>query len=68
MATTETTGPQQPITDAEARMRAFQIIGSDITPDLESDVWTGNWHKALQTAAARWTPTDQPTTDNTPAA
>lgn len=58
MATT-TTGPQQHITDDEARMRAFQIIGSDITPDLEGTVWAGDWHQALKTTAARWaTPTD----------
>jgi hypothetical protein len=43
------------VTDTEARMRVFQIIGSDITPDLEGTVWAGDWHKALQTTAARWT-------------
>jgi len=38
-----------PATDDEARMRAFQIIGSDIT-----DVWTGNWHESLRVASATW--------------
>jgi hypothetical protein len=50
--TIPTPGPQQPISDAEARMRVFQITGSDI-----DSVWTGDWHQALKTAAARWTPT-----------
>lgn len=66
MATT-TPGPQTPVTDDEARMRVFQIIGSDITPDLEGQVWTGNWHKALQDTSARWSDLN-PNPDYTPAA
>jgi hypothetical protein len=45
----------QPTTDAEARMRVFQIIGSDIPPGTSA--YTGDWHQALKTTAARWTPT-----------
>jgi hypothetical protein len=41
-------------TDTEARMRVFQIIGSDIYPDAPA-AFTGDWHQALQTTAARWT-------------
>jgi hypothetical protein len=52
------------ITDDEARMRAFQIIGSDIPPGTAA--FTGNWHEALKTTAARWAgPAD---TDTNPAA
>ncbi|MFD9004415.1 hypothetical protein ACFV0T_26240 [Streptomyces sp. NPDC059582] len=43
------------ITDDEARMRTFQIIGSDIPPGTAA--FTGDWHQALQATAARWTPT-----------
>ncbi|MCX4911824.1 hypothetical protein [Streptomyces sp. NBC_00878] len=46
----------QPVTDDEARMRAFQIVGSDI-----DHTWTGDWHEALKTFAAKCTP-DQPAT------
>lgn len=53
----------QPTTDGEARMRVFQIIGSDIDPTAP-DAWHGNWHDALKTTAKRWT---QPT-QTTPAA
>jgi hypothetical protein len=53
--TIPTPGPQQPISDAEARMRVFQTIGSDI-----DGTWSGDWHQALKTASARWT---QPTAD-----
>ena len=50
MATTlPTPGPQQPLTDDEARLAAFQILGSDI-----EHTWTGNWHQTLQQTAARW--------------
>jgi hypothetical protein len=42
------------VTDTEARMRVFQIIGSDIYPDAPA-AFTGDWHKALQSTAARWT-------------
>ncbi|MFC7261529.1 hypothetical protein [Streptomyces lutosisoli] len=56
MAST-TPAPQQPMSDGEARMRVFQIIGSDIYPDAPA-AFTGDWHKALKTAAARWTATD----------
>jgi hypothetical protein len=48
-------GPQQPISDAEARMRVFQIIGSDIPPGTAA--YTGDWHQALKATARRWTPT-----------
>ncbi|MFD7615788.1 hypothetical protein [Streptomyces sp. NPDC059802] len=54
------TTPSQPVTDdAEARMRVFQIIGSDIYPDAPA-AFTGDWHQALKTTAARWAKT--PTT------
>lgn len=56
MATTDLTT----VTDDEARMRVFQIIGSDIPPDTAA--FTGDWHKALKTTAARW---GQPTTAST---
>ncbi|MGW0948534.1 hypothetical protein ACWD4O_39090 [Streptomyces sp. NPDC002623] len=49
------TGPQQPITDAEARDRVFQIIGSDIPPGTSA--YTGDWHQALKDTARRWAPT-----------
>lgn len=53
MATTiPTPGPQQPLTDTQARLLAEQILGSDI-----DHTWTGDWHQTLRTAAARWTPT-----------
>ncbi|MER5277788.1 hypothetical protein ABT025_18795 [Streptomyces sp. NPDC002809] len=49
---TQTTTPAQPVTDdAEARMRVFQIIGSDIDAPA---AYTGDWHQALKTTAARW--------------
>ncbi|MCX4885887.1 hypothetical protein [Streptomyces sp. NBC_00847] len=54
MATT-TTGPQHPITDTEARMRVFQIIGSDIPPGTAA--YTGDWHQALRATASHWAPT-----------
>lgn len=60
MATTlPAPGPQQPITDDTARMLVFdQIIGSDIQPGQpDTSVWNGDWHQALKTASARWTPT-----------
>ncbi|MFI6653190.1 hypothetical protein ACIBI8_37075 [Streptomyces sp. NPDC050529] len=48
----QTTTPSQPVTDdAEARMRVFQIIGSDIDAPA---AFTGDWHQALKTTAARW--------------
>jgi hypothetical protein len=55
MATTDLTT----VTDDEARMRVFQIIGSDIPPGTAA--YTGDWHKALKTTADRWT--QQPTTE-----
>lgn len=39
----------QPATDDEARMRASQIIGSDI-----DHTWTGDWHQALKATAMQW--------------
>jgi hypothetical protein len=41
------------VTDDEARMRVFQIIGSDIPPNTA--VYTGDWHQALQQTADQWT-------------
>lgn len=41
------------VTDDEARMRVFQIIGSDIYPDAPA-AFTGDWHDALKTTANRW--------------
>ncbi|MEU9947085.1 hypothetical protein [Streptomyces sp. NPDC047939] len=58
------TTPSQPVTDdAEARMRVFQIIGSGIYPDAPA-AYTGDWHQALKTTAARWAG-DSPQTDTT---
>lgn len=48
MATTDLTT----ITEDESRMRAFQIIGSDIPPGTAA--FTGDWHEALQKTADRW--------------
>ncbi|WP_331728830.1 hypothetical protein OG693_39500 (plasmid) [Streptomyces sp. NBC_01259] len=45
------TTTSQPVTDDEARMRVFQIIGSDLDAPA---AFTGNWHTALKTTAARW--------------
>lgn len=62
------TGPDlTPVTDDEARMRVFQIVGSDIGA---SAVFNGDWHQALKATAAHWYPTPdlQPTTPHTPAA
>ena len=42
------------VTDDEARMRVFQIIGSDIYPGAPA-AFTGDWHQALQKTADRWT-------------
>jgi hypothetical protein len=50
------------VTDDEARMRAFQIVGSDIGANA---VFNGDWHQALRTTAQQWA--DNPT-DLTPAA
>lgn len=46
------------VTDDEARMRAFQIVGSDIGA---SAVFNGDWHQALKTTAAHWAATPDPT-------
>lgn len=51
MATT-TPAPYQPTDDNDARLAAFQILGSDI-----DHTWTGDWHTTLAATAARWTPT-----------
>lgn len=59
MATTDLTT----VTDDEARMRAFQIVGSDIGAHA---VFNGDWHQALRTTAQHWA--DNPTTNLTPAA
>lgn len=47
MATTDLTT----ITDDEARMRAFQIVGSDLGA---SAAFNGNWHDALKNASLLW--------------
>ena len=39
------------ITDQEARMRAFQIVGSDVGPSV---VFNGDWHQALRVTAQQW--------------
>ncbi|MGW4784931.1 hypothetical protein [Streptomyces sp. NPDC004230] len=52
MATTTTpTPPKRPMSDDEARMRAFQIIGSDIDAP---PAWSGDWRVALKDTADRW--------------
>lgn len=62
MATTDLTT----ITDDEARMRAFQIVGSDIGANA---VFKGDWRVALQETAAVWCPFSIPvTTDSAPTA
>lgn len=45
--------PYQPVSDDDARIHLAQIVGSD----LDTPVWTGDWHQALRAAAARWTAT-----------
>lgn len=53
-----TTTDLKTVTDDEARMRAFQIVGSDIGA---AAVFKGDWHEALKTVAAAWSPeTTQP--------
>jgi hypothetical protein len=52
--TTHTPPPAPTVSDDEARMRVFQIIGSDIYPEAPA-AFTGDWHQALKTTAARWT-------------
>lgn len=63
MATTDLTT----VTDDEARMRVFQIVGSDIGA---SAVFNGDWHQALKITAAHWSPAPapEPATPYTPAA
>ncbi|MFE6126749.1 hypothetical protein ACFQ6Q_00530 [Streptomyces sp. NPDC056437] len=59
MKTTQTPQPSPTpaaVSDNEARMRVFQIIGSDIYPDAPA-AFTGDWHRALKTTAARWSQT-----------
>lgn len=56
---TTTPAPYQPTDDNDARLAAWQILGSDI-----DHAWTGDWHQALQKTAARWAAT----TDIAPAA
>ncbi|MEV4975538.1 hypothetical protein [Streptomyces scopuliridis] len=51
MDTPSTPAPYQPTDDNDARLRVFQIIGSDIDAPA---AFTGNWHDALKTTAARW--------------
>jgi hypothetical protein len=51
------------VTDDEARMRAFQIVGSDIGA---AAVFNGDWHQALRATAQQWA--DPTTTDIQPAA
>lgn len=63
MATTTT--DLTTVTDDEARMRAFQIIGSDIGADA---VFNGDWHQALKTTADRWERQIGAATNVTPAA
>jgi hypothetical protein len=54
------------VTDQEARMRAFQIVGSDIGADA---VFNGDWRLALMAIADRWAPApSQATTNPAPAA
>ncbi|MFD7995491.1 hypothetical protein [Streptomyces mexicanus] len=56
-----TPAPYQPTDDNDARLAAFQILGSDI-----DHAWTGDWHNTLRTTAARWASSQQ--TDLTTAA
>ncbi|WP_316779632.1 hypothetical protein [Streptomyces sasae] len=43
--------PPQPETEAEARLRTYQIIGSDLGAPA---AYNGDWHQALKNTAARW--------------
>ncbi|MFF8458813.1 hypothetical protein ACF06T_30260 [Streptomyces albidoflavus] len=43
--------PYQPANDDDARLHLAQIIGSD----LNTTVWTGDWHQTLRDTAAAWT-------------
>lgn len=52
------------VTDDEARMRAFQIVGSDIGA---AAVFNGDWHQALKTTAALWFPAADPSPTAPPA-
>lgn len=54
--TTPDPAPYEPADDNDARLAVFQIIGSDIY-DGAPAAFTGDWHNALKTTAARWTPT-----------
>lgn len=45
----QTTTPYQPVSDDDARIHLAQIVGSD----LDIDVWTGDWHEALDTFSIR---------------
>jgi|1185.fasta_scaffold577751_3 hypothetical protein len=53
------------VTDDEARMRAFQIVGSDIGA---AAVFNGDWHQALRATAAAWSPEPTTPANLTPAA
>ncbi|MGA5009050.1 hypothetical protein ACPCDX_29180 [Streptomyces koyangensis] len=42
--------PYEPVNDDDARLHLAQIIGSD----LDTTVWTGDWHQTLRDTAARY--------------
>lgn len=40
----------EPVSDDDARLHLAQIIGSD----LDTTVWTGDWHQTLRDTATRY--------------
>nr|WP_015060985.1 hypothetical protein [Streptomyces sp. W75]AFH75171.1 hypothetical protein pCQ4.46 [Streptomyces sp. W75] len=48
---TQPTPAYEPVNDDDARLHLAQIIGSD----LDTSVWTGDWHQTLRDTAAAWT-------------
>ncbi|MEW2393044.1 hypothetical protein AB0933_32255 [Streptomyces venezuelae] len=53
---TPTPAPYQPTNNDDALNRLAQIVGSD----LDTPVWTGDWHQALRDTATRYATTEQP--------
>ncbi|MFH9813418.1 MULTISPECIES: hypothetical protein [unclassified Streptomyces] len=47
----QATPAYEPVSDDDARLHLAQIIGSD----LDTTVWTGDWHQTLRDTAAAWT-------------
>ncbi|MEU1134132.1 hypothetical protein ABZ383_30465 [Streptomyces sp. NPDC005900] len=58
--TTPPPAPYQPTSDDDARLHLAQIIGSN----LDTPVWTGDWHETLRDTAARYS--SPPATEQQP--